>query len=78
MFSYPIRENIILMQEYDEKALEKIINQCELKDVIEKLPLKLETPIFKFLDDAADDFPAERRRKLRLRALFIKVQRRPF
>ncbi len=73
MFSYPIRENIILMQEYDEKALEKIINQCELKDVIEKLPLKLETPIFKFLDDAGVEFSGGETQKIAIaRAVYKK------
>lgn len=66
MFAYPIRENIVLAQDYDEKKLEKIIDQCGLRSVIEKLPLKINTPIFKFLDKAGVEFSGGETQKIEI------------
>lgn len=66
MFAYPIRENIVLSQDYDEKKLEETIDQCGLMSVIEKLPLKIETPIFKFLDNAGVEFSGGETQKIEI------------
>lgn len=71
LFSYPIRENIVLCQDYDEKKLSETIEQCQLMDVIERLPLKLETPIFKFLDDNGVEFSGGEGQKIAIaRAIY--------
>lgn len=64
MFSYPIRENVVLSQNYNEKTLNDIIEQCGLSEVINKLPLKMDTPIYKFLGDDGVEFSGGETQKI--------------
>lgn len=64
LFSYPIRENIVISQEKNDLKLSNIIDQCDLADVIERLPSKLETPIYKFLDNNGVEFSGGEAQKI--------------
>lgn len=71
VFSYPIKENVVLTQVYDEKQLNNIIEQCGLFEAIDALPLKMNTPIYKFLDDAGVEFSGGETQKIAIaRAIY--------
>lgn len=71
IFAYSIKENVILKQEYKENKFNNILVQCGLDDVIEKLPLKINTPIYKFLDDTGVEFSGGENQKIAIaRAIY--------
>lgn len=71
MFSYPVRENIVFVQDYDEEKLDDVVKKCGIYDAINKLPKKLDTPIFKFLDDAGVEFSGGEGQKIAIaRAIY--------
>lgn len=71
MFAYPIRENIVISQKYNESKLMSVINECGIKTVIDKLPLKADTPIYKFLDDTGVEFSGGETQKMAIaRAIY--------
>ncbi len=71
IFAYSIKENLVLKQKIEESKLNTILLQCGLADVIDKLPLKMETPIYKFLDDAGVEFSGGENQKIAIaRAIY--------
>ena len=69
------RENIVLMQKYDENLWESTIRKCGIERVIESLPLKEQTPIYKFLDDNGVEFSGGEGQKIAIaRALYKRSQ----
>lgn len=75
LFSYPVQENIVLMQKYDENLWESTIRKCGIERVIESLPLKEQTPIYKFLDDNGVEFSGGEGQKIAIaRALYKRSQ----
>lgn len=71
LFSFPIKENIVMMQDYEEEKLTKIMEECSLTKVVERLPRKLETNIYKFLEDDGVEFSGGENQKIAIaRALY--------
>ena len=71
LFSYPVKENIIFAQDYNEDKLNDVVKKCGIYDVIDKLPKKMDTPIFKFLDDAGVEFSGGEGQKIAIaRAIY--------
>lgn len=71
LFSYPLWENIVLMQGYDEEIWKSTISKCGLEKVIDSLPLKEQTPIYKFLNDNGVEFSGGEGQKVAIaRALY--------
>lgn len=71
LFSYPVRENIVFVQDYDKKKLDDVMKKCGIYDAVNRLPRKLETPIYKFLDDAGVEFSGGEGQKIAIaRAIY--------
>lgn len=71
LFSYPVRENIVFVQDYNEEKLDDVVKKCGIYDAINKLPKKKDTPIFKFLDDSGVEFSGGEGQKIAIaRAIY--------
>ena len=71
IFAYSIKENIAMNENANDEMIEKVIKEVNLKNKIESLPNKINTIMFKFLDDSGIELSGGEQQKLVIaRALY--------
>ena len=70
LFAFPIEENIVANIEVDEEKVWQCLELAGVKDVVEEMPLKLKTPLFKYDDDGVECSGGEQQKIAIARALY--------
>ena len=71
IFAYSMKENIAMNENFNDEMLETVVKQVKLDKKVEGLPNKLDTIMFKFLDNAGIELSGGEQQKLVIaRALY--------